>query len=288
MSQRADEEQLTNPTQHRVSDLCFARLTSSHIWSIPALFHLLTANSLSLCLTLTLSLSSLPVSFMHVVLGEEEDVSEFQGKFTSPGNSASPSACSFFFPPVLFLRILMSSPPPTPYLKWWQVKCNILSQVWVRREPRSLRGISNMYVRWLPSKKEKDEERRDEEKKKGNAGSLHSRALRPDWKSSHGSSLKTSSFGESSSEFDVAFSHRRSEYLGRRPRFWKPTGWSILIIGMTQAGGLMHTVINEPAGAASSELKSKKLHWETWRLCVKQRRGKAEEGQSGPQCLINR
>lgn len=36
---------------------------------------------------------------MHVVLGEETDVSEFQGKFTSPGNSAL-TTCSFFLLPL--------------------------------------------------------------------------------------------------------------------------------------------------------------------------------------------
>lgn len=67
-------------------------------------------------------------------------------------------------------------------------------------------------------KREKDEERGKEEEEK-KAGSLHSGALRPDWKSSLGSSLKTSAFGESSSEFNVAFSHTSREYLGERPRF---------------------------------------------------------------------
>lgn len=97
-NQQADEEQLTDSTQHRVSDLSFAlRPTSSHIICISQLFHLLAANDLfhSQALFLILSL------FLHVVLGEETDVLEFQAKFTSPGNSTT---CSFFSPP----------PPPPP------------------------------------------------------------------------------------------------------------------------------------------------------------------------------
>lgn len=63
-SQHADEKQLTDPTQPRVSDLSFAlRPTSSHIISISRLFYLLAANNISLPLSpLSYSLFSLPLS----------------------------------------------------------------------------------------------------------------------------------------------------------------------------------------------------------------------------------
>lgn len=155
-SQHADEKQLTDPTQHRVSDLSFAlRPTSSHIISISRLFHLLAANYLSPHPPTQLSLSCMLYWGKRRMYQNSRASSPHLGILLSPHAVFSP-------PPPPPPMDSDESPPP---LKWWQVKCNILSQVWVRRESQSLWGISNMYVRWLPSKKEKDEERGKEKKK---------------------------------------------------------------------------------------------------------------------------
>lgn len=108
-----------------------------------------------------------------------------------------------------FSQIQMSFPP-------WNVVAGevyVFNKVWVQEVSWSSGEFPTWRWNDCPHKKIKNK----------NPGSLHSWALRLDWKSSLEYSLKTFLFRDSSSEFDVVFrcSLEPLEYLGKGPHLWK-------------------------------------------------------------------